>query len=371
MALAAALLFPAAGKAEAKSDDFMISKAEANAKADDNIFQALKKGDFSRFAGTYKLAVDSNPYQPASDLVLTQNGEVSGGKTAYGRSMWNYGKVPTSVEQMTYGGRRYYRCMMKSFTQTTGDGNQITASIYFDIFPAGVKAAVVYPAPATGASRDINDSLMTERDSIVFVHKQGGGPFYEGYTAETAAVAPTPGSSDLLDQKITVSKKSYKKAYGSHPFALQAKARGGVKLSYSSNNKKVAAVSDKGIVTIKGTGKAVITVKAARTNKYKAASAKVTIIVCPKKNKLNVKNVGDRSCSLSWKKDSRADGFIIRISKNKDFKESRDYKVGKAKNTYIIKNLSGRYYMKIKAYKTINNKKYGKWSDIITVTVKK
>ena len=371
IALCAVLIFPAAGKAEQDSAD-SPAKTEAVSKADDAICQALKRGDFSRFAGTYELAYTLNSYYVTGNLTVTKKGEVSGGRTDYGRSMWSYGKAPVSVEQMTFGGRKFYRCVMKSFQQTTGDGNKITASIYFDIFPAGVKAAIVPPSTSSNPGRDLDDTLMTQKDSIVFQHYTGAGPLYEGYTAKAAPVSPTPtpAPASLRNQKITV-KKSWKKAFGSSDFSLQAKTSGNGKLSYSSNNNKVAVVSAKGKVTIKGTGKAVITVKAARTSTFKAASAKVTVIVYPKKNKLTAKNAGGGVCALSWKKDTRADGFILRISNNKNFKGSRDYTMGKTKQSYKIKNLSGSYYMKIMAYKTIDKRKYGKWSDAVMVKVKK
>ena len=62
--------------------------------------------------------------------------------------------------------------------------------------------------------------------------------------------------------------------------AWPAKAK--TALTYTSSNKKVAAVDKNVKVTIKGAGKAVITVKAAATSEYKAATKKVTIKVSAK-----------------------------------------------------------------------------------------
>ena len=81
-------------------------------------------------------------------------------------------------------------------------------------------------------------------------------------------------------QKITGT-TTYKKTTASKAFKLNAKAN--TKLTYKSLNTKVATVDKNGKVTIKGKGKAVITVSAAATSEYKAATKKVTIQVTAKK----------------------------------------------------------------------------------------
>lgn len=64
---------------------------------------------------------------------------------------------------------------------------------------------------------------------------------------------------------------------GDAPFKLNASAM--TKLSYKSGNTQVASVSSKGVVTPVGTGETVVTVKAAETDYYEAASKKVYITV--------------------------------------------------------------------------------------------
>lgn len=81
-------------------------------------------------------------------------------------------------------------------------------------------------------------------------------------------------------QKITGT-TNYKKTTVSKAFKLNAKAN--TKLTYKSSNTKVATVDKNGKVTIKGKGKAVITVSAAATSEYQAATKKVTIQVTAKK----------------------------------------------------------------------------------------
>lgn len=81
-------------------------------------------------------------------------------------------------------------------------------------------------------------------------------------------------------QKITGT-TTYKKTTASKAFNLNAKAN--TKLTYKSSNTKVATVDKNGKVTIKGKGKAVITVSVAATSEYQAATKKVTIQVTAKK----------------------------------------------------------------------------------------
>ena len=78
-------------------------------------------------------------------------------------------------------------------------------------------------------------------------------------------------------QTITVAKESFAKKATDKPFSLGAKAK--TKLTYSSSNAKVATVDASGKVTVKGAGTAKITIKAAATDAYKAATKTVTVKV--------------------------------------------------------------------------------------------
>ena len=72
-------------------------------------------------------------------------------------------------------------------------------------------------------------------------------------------------------------KTSYTVALGSKAFSLGAKAPG--KLTYKSSNTKVAVVDKNGKVTVKAVGNAKITISAASSSNYNAASKTVTIKV--------------------------------------------------------------------------------------------
>lgn len=80
------------------------------------------------------------------------------------------------------------------------------------------------------------------------------------------------------DQSITC-KKEYTVESTDAPFKLGAKTSGNGTLSYKSSDTSVVTVNSKGVVTVKGPGKAVITITASATSRYRAASTQVTVVV--------------------------------------------------------------------------------------------
>jgi hypothetical protein len=82
-----------------------------------------------------------------------------------------------------------------------------------------------------------------------------------------------------IKKKQTITGNSYNKTYSTSTFVLNAKTDGDGKLTYSSDNTKVATVSSTGKVTLKGIGTAKITVKAASTDTCFAASKTISVTV--------------------------------------------------------------------------------------------
>jgi len=194
-------------------------------------------------------------------------------------------------------------------------------------------------------------------------------------------VTPDPGNGDkpIADPggDVTIPEKPkklsctsiYKKKYGDKDFYIKVKNASG-KITYSSNNKKVATVNSSGKVTIKGCGYAKITVK--------AKNGKVTskIYVAPKKATVSsIKSTKKKQMVVKWKKDTKADGYRIEYSTDKAFKKSvKSVNVKKNATTFTtIKNLKSKkkYYVRIRAYKNINGKKYyGTYSTVKSVKIK-
>lgn len=179
----------------------------------------------------------------------------------------------------------------------------------------------------------------------------------------------------LLTQTITAT-SSYTKTYKSKgKFTLDAAAVG--KLTYKSSDKSVVTVSSAGVVTIKGYGTATITVKAAATGNYVSATKKITVKIKPKKMKITgISSSASKTLTVQWSKDSLATGYQVQVSTTKKFTSSKTVTDSADKNTYtkVTKKqlVSGKkYYVRIRAYVTVNGKNiYGAWSAIKSVTVK-
>ena len=173
------------------------------------------------------------------------------------------------------------------------------------------------------------------------------------------------------DQKINVT-TSRNCTFGSKPFAIGATAK--TPLTYESSNEKVATVSKKGIVTLKGVGTAVITIRARETNYFKAVSAKVKISVKPGKPSLKAKNIKRRKTKIVWSKVAGASGYEIYIKSpgQKKFHKRRTKRAKVKSITHSGLKKGKKYYYKVRAFTKVNGKKvYGPFSKIRKVKIKK
>ena len=116
------------------------------------------------------------------------------------------------------------------------------------------------------------------------------------------------------------------------------------------NNKNVGNAS----VTVTGKGK------------YKACSGKASFKIILKPGNISELKAGKKSASVKWSKISGAAGYQLQYSTSKKFSKSKTVKIsGTAKNKQTIKSLSSQkiYYVRVRAYKTVNGKTwYGAWS---------
>lgn len=172
---------------------------------------------------------------------------------------------------------------------------------------------------------------------------------------------------------IKIKQTKYKKTYGSKAFSLGARAN--CKLKYKSSNTRVVSVNSKGKVTIKGSGKAVITLTASAKD-FKTAVKKVTITVKPKKAIINsLKSQKKKTAAVVWKRDKKASGYQVQYSLSKKFAGSKTKvkTVSKNKTTRLeLKKLKTRktYYVRVRSYKKAGNSKvYGNWSKVKSVKV--
>ena len=136
------------------------------------------------------------------------------------------------------------------------------------------------------------------------------------------------------------------------------------------------SVNSAGKVTLKGPGKATITITAAATTNYNAASKNITITVKPKKATLKkAKSTKKRTLKVMWKRDTKATGYQVVIAQNKKFRKGKKTVLIKKNKTTsrTFKKLKSRknYYYKVRAYKQVGKTKiYGSYSKVKKVKVR-
>lgn len=116
-----------------------------------------------------------------------------------------------------------------------------------------------------------------------------------------------------------------------------------------------------------------ITVKAAATTDYKAASKTVTVTVAPKKQSISLVNKIKKQLTIKWKKNTKASGYQVVYSTNKKFTGKKTVRKAKTTTSYKIKGLKKgkKYYVKVRSYKTVNGKRiYGAYSTAKKATIK-
>ena len=163
--------------------------------------------------------------------------------------------------------------------------------------------------------------------------------------------------------------KSYNKVYGDSSFYVNVtRSVGDGRLTYQTSNAKIADVNTSGVVSIKNIGKATITVTAAETDNYKAAAIKLSIVVKPQKMSITSAVVKSGRLRISWRKDSKAQGYQLQYSTDKKFKKGVTTVNIKKKKTVSYKSKKIKkgktYYVRARAYK---GNLYGAWSKKVKV----
>lgn len=181
----------------------------------------------------------------------------------------------------------------------------------------------------------------------------------KGYTEQTATKPSITLSKSLGLSKGSSTKLSLKKK----PTNIYRS------VTWKSSNKKVATVNSKG--TVKGKSYGTATISATFVKGSKKTTLKCKVTVGPSKLKSFKVKASKGKITVSWKKNSAANGYEIYYSKNKSsgYKKLMTAKSNKAKVTKKLK--SGTYYVKMRAYRLSGKKKlYGSYTAVKTVTVK-
>lgn len=139
-----------------------------------------------------------------------------------------------------------------------------------------------------GAKAKTKISYKSDKTSVAAVDSKGNVTIKGAGTAKITITAAAGNGYKEAKKTVTVkvargnqtvsgAKASYTVTLGSKAFSLGAKAPG--KLTYKSSNTKVATVDKYGKVIAKGTGTVKITISAASSSNYNAASKTVTVKV--------------------------------------------------------------------------------------------
>lgn len=180
------------------------------------------------------------------------------------------------------------------------------------------------------------------------------------YTGSKTATFTITKASNQAATSITCKKTVYKVVYGTKPFKINASSKS--KMAFTSSKPKIASVKKgTGVVTIKNTGIATITIKAGNVSK------KVTIKVSPKKQSVkSVKAVKGKKLTVKWAKDKMASGYQVQVSTDKKFKKSvKSKNLPKTSYTFTKLKAGKKYYVRIRSFKksgkeTLN----GSWSKV-------
>ena len=288
----------------------------------------------------------------------------------YSLKYWSEEPVNFTAEQTVALDKGIYELSAYNHGAVSGNGENALYQLYAVIdgkeytVDSSVTSWQVWENPTISSLNVAKDNTKVTIGIKTTVNAGGWGAWDDFYLRKTGDLSV----SEKETQSIS-GKSAYTKTYGAKAFTLNAKAEGA--LSYVSSNQAVASVGKDGKVTIKGTGKAVITVKAAETDKYQAASKKITITVKPQKvNGIKAK-AGKKQVTVSWKKAAKASGYQIQYSTAKNF---NGVKTVTAKGTSKkIKGLkSGKtYYVKVCAYaKDGKGKITGAYSKTLKIKVK-
>ena len=171
-------------------------------------------------------------------------------------------------------------------------------------------------------------------------------------------------AGEQSDPKITCKKTMYKVTFGTRPFKIDATSKS--KMTFTSSTPKIVIVNKStGMVSIKNTGVAIITIKAGNTTK------KVTIKVSPKKPSVPSGKIGKgKKLIVKWAKDKTASGYQVQISTDKKFKKNvKSKNLSKTSYTFTKLNTDRKYYVRLRSYKK-NSKEMlcSAWSKVGVIT---
>lgn len=193
----------------------------------------------------------------------------------------------------------------------------------------------------------------------------------KNYKDATASVNVT-----VIKKVLNVTKTSVTKTEGNKAFSLGVKTNVKATVTYKTSNKNVATVDKKGKVTVKGPGRAVITVTGKASGRA-TETVKITVTVKPSA-KLSAKATAlkGKKAQVTWKRNKKATGYQIVVATDKSFKnvvKTVNIKKNKTVKTSVKGLKKGKkYYVRVRSYKKASGGNvYSSWSKAKPVKAKK
>ena len=249
----------------------------------------------------------------------------------------------------------------------------ITASATSFVYTGKVQQPTVTVEDANGKKVSASDYTLTYSGACKNVGTYTVAITFKGNYSGTATkqFAITRAGNSITASAVnkTVSKKV-------QSFRIGAKAKGGAKLTYKSNNKSIT-VDKNGKVTVAKNyiGKATITISAAATTNYNAAVKQIYVTVNPTGTKLSsVTSAKIGQLTIKWTKNAAVTGYQVQYATSSKFTGAKTLNVKSNKTvTSTLSKLKQKqkYYVRIRTYKTVGKVNYySAWSAAKSATVK-
>lgn len=219
-------------------------------------------------------------------------------------------------------------------------------------------------------SHVVRATIYAPKDSYAMKYAEANGIRFSE-KGETDDMSAGQSALNISKAKISGIKKSY--AYSGKTQKPKVTVKLGGKTLKKGRDYKVSYTNNKKI------GKA--TIKITGMNQYKG-TIKKTFKIVPKKTVISrVTSPKSRTMSLIWKKDVQATGYQIQYAKNSKFTVGKKSITVTKKNAVVKKSTvtkkilkltkNKKYYVRIRAYKKVNGKKYySAWSKTAKVKCK-
>ncbi len=140
-------------------------------------------------------------------------------------------------------------------------------------------------------------------------------------------------------------------------------------VTWTSSDPSIASVSSSGVVTGKKIGK--VTITATSTDGTNINSNHFLYIGPKKVSNLKATAKGNKKVLIRWTKQKNISGIQVQYAKKKNFKNAKKKTVNTTAAKATVKLAKGTYYVKVRAFATIDGKKYyGDWSSAKKVKIK-